>query len=188
MTVAASRPIFSSSSSSLAPVPAPALVDEPAAAPKLNGLDTGGRGDATLVGIAPNENPLVDKGFALASVPVAGAANDGFAPNENAGIVFSSVEELEVDPNEKPVNREAGAGLADSASLASDFGSAFLVAPNENGAGELAVSFAGAAGDEPFVAVPANENGAGAGCLACWANGTGLVAACLSAITLAYFK
>lgn len=88
MTVASSRPTFSSSSS--------ALVSD-AAAPKLNGLDVLGK---VAAGAAPNVKPLVVGAAGL----VAGAA-----PNENP---LEDVDEAAgAAPKEKPVEAAGAAGL-----------------------------------------------------------------------------
>lgn len=188
--------MFSSSSP-----PAATEVDVEAAgaeAPKLNPpLEAG----VVLLGAVtlPNEKPPV-----AGVEEAAGAAGLGRAPNENAGVDFSSApedlaekSELPPPPNEKPPE----AGFAGSSSfleippnekplLAGVFaGSSFFLAPallpsNEkgelDGAGKELMTAAGAG-------VAPKENGAGAARLASLI-ATGFVAACLVAISPAYFK
>lgn len=108
ITVASSRPTFSSSSSSAAGAAAGALeAPKPVEvlAPKLNGLTE------ELVAVAaevdedprlPNEKPPVDAVVVVGAEEVDSPKEvDGEAPKEKAGVTFSAASGLDA-PNEKP--------------------------------------------------------------------------------------
>lgn len=144
MTVASSRPTFSSSSSSAA---AGAALEAPkpveVLAPKLKGLTAELAAAAAKVDEdprLPNEKPPVEVVVVVAAEDVDEPNEvDGDAAKENAGVTFSAASGLDA-PNEKPPVLAAGFGAASSflapnekalvvaAGLAA---SSFLVAPNE---------------------------------------------------------
>lgn len=210
MTVASSRPTFSSSSSLAAAagvaaeaVEAPKLVG---ADPKLNGLTppavlAGAVDDGRLpkeklpvvagAGVAeappndPNEKPEAAAGFAAESFSPSGL--EAAVPNENPlAVVLAGLASSFLAPNEKPLVAAGAVAGSDSPFLSS------FVTPNENPDVDAAlvdplVLLLPKLDEKEDVALNAGAAGATVVFRTWWSIGTGFVDACFVAISSAYF-